>query len=128
MKSEVKPLNPLIYRTAAQFAAEWYEIGRSQGLTSIHKNAKRYAAANFEKFVPKVIETFLHMLKPTSGISEHMKQEIYSALIDPVNDPNLVPVGVKSKPLPDIDIEKIIRTYDKNQMKFNDLSSKPSPN
>ncbi len=118
------PINPLIFRTAAQFAAIWYETGRSQGLTSKHPNARRFAAANFEKFVPQVISTFLQMLKPTSNCSEHMRQAIYEALIDPINDPNLVNLNEakKAKTLPELDIEKVIKAYDKNQLKFNELT------
>lgn len=129
LKKTVKPLNPLIFRTAGEFAAVWYEAGRSSGLTSVHKTPRSYARANFEKFVPMVIKYFLEMLKPTSNCSEHMRQEIYAALIDPVNDPNLVNLKepLKNKTLPELDIEKIIKAYDKNQMKFNELSPNPKP-
>ncbi len=127
LKKTVKPINPLIFRTAGEFAAVFWEVGRSQGLTSKHKTARAYARANFEKFVPQVISSFLQMLKPTSNCSEHMRQEIYHALVDPINDPNLVDLNAakKAKTLPELDIEKIIKAYDKQQLKFNDLTPKP---
>lgn len=124
LKKTIKPINPLIFRTAGEFAATWYEVGRSQGLTSKYKDAKSYARANFERFVPQVIAAFLQMLKPTSNCSEHMRQEIYQALTDPLNDPDLVNLNEarKAKSLPDLDIEKIIKQYDKNQLKFNNIT------
>ena len=86
----VKPLNPLIFKVAGEFAAVYYETGRSQGLTSKWKTPRAFARDNLEKFVPAVIEHFLTMLGPTSNLPELAKAEIYSALIDPINDPDLM--------------------------------------
>lgn len=93
-KKIIKPLNPLIYKVAASMAAELYEVGRSQGMQSRHKTPRAYAKANLEKFVPLAIKHLLSMLKSTSNCSEHMRQEIYKALTDPINDPNLMEAKV----------------------------------
>ena len=82
------PKSHLIEKTALEFAAVYYEAGRSTGLTSKHKNAKSFARANFEKFVPKVVEHVIEMLGNKS-LPELMKQEIYEALMERHNDPTL---------------------------------------
>lgn len=125
MAKIIKPINPLIFKTALEFAAVFYEAGRSSGLKSKHKDAKSYAKANLEKFIPRVIQTFIQMLKPTSNMTEHQRQEIYHALVDPINDPDLMSGGKKNG-LPDINAQKldeIIKQYDKNKIKFAIASS-----
>lgn len=112
-----KPLNPLIFKVAGELAAVWYEAGRSTGLTSKWPNARAYARANLERFVPKAIEHLLAILANPS-FSNHAKFEIYEALIDPINDPDLMTGGVA----PDINVKKlddIVKQYTKNKIKFN---------
>lgn len=111
-KKLVKPINPLIYKTAAEMAGVFYDAGRSSGLHSKHKTAESFAKANIEKFIPKAIQTLLTMLKPNSGITEHMRSTIYEALMDPVNDPNLM----KAKVNPDLNL-----TLFEDQRKFDKL-------
>lgn len=89
MAKIVKPLNPLIFKVAGSMAAEWYEIGRSQGLKSKWPNARAYAKNNLEKFVPKAISILLDMLSNPS-YNDVMKMEIYEALTDPINDKDLM--------------------------------------
>lgn len=112
-----KPINPLIYKVAGEFAATFYEAGRSSGMPSKHKNARSYAREYIEKFIPLAVKTLLSMLKPTSNCSEHMRMEIYEALMDPVNDPELM--DGKKNGLPDINAElvaKAMKAYDKNKI------------
>jgi hypothetical protein len=79
---------PLIEKTAAQLACVWYEVGRSQGMTSKWKTPRAYAKANLEKWIPKALEHLMEMLKSTST-SEYIKQQIYEAIIERANDPDL---------------------------------------
>jgi hypothetical protein len=79
---------PLIEKVAAELAGTWYEVGRGQGMTSKYKSARAYARANIEKFVPKAVEILIDMLgKPDTP--EIMKAEIYEALMERINDPDL---------------------------------------
>ena len=115
------PANPLIYRTALQYAAIFYDVGRSSGLTSEFKTPEAFAKRYFERFLPMVISNFIEMLKPGSNCTEHMKMEIHEALTDPINDPNLMETKV------DIDIntkrlDDMIANFSKNQLKFNDIT------
>ena len=115
-------MNPLIFRTALELAAVWYEIGRGQGLKSKWPNARAYAKANIERFVPKAIEHLLQILANPS-FPESAKRDIYEALIDPINDPDL-----KKQDLKDIDAKKLddlVKQYEKN--KIGNISTLPKP-
>ena len=114
MTKITKPINPLIWKVAGEFAATIYEAGRSSGMTSVHKNARSYAKANIEKFVPLAIKHLLEMLKPTSNITEHMRQEIHAALTDPINDPDLMETKVNT----DFNMEMLLekKKFDKQKI------------
>lgn len=112
-----KPINPLIYKVAGEFAAIMYETGRSQGMKSKHKNARSYAQAYLEKYIPLAVKHLIELLKPTSNCTDFMRMEIYEALMDPVNDPDLM--DGKKNGLPDINAEliaKAMKAYDKNKI------------
>lgn len=89
-------MNVMIYKVAGEFAGIYYDAGRSTGLTSKFKNAESFARANVEKFIPLAIKHLMELLKPTSNITEHMRSEIYEALMDPVNDPELMKAKVNT--------------------------------
>lgn len=116
MNKIVKPINPLIYRTAGEIAAIMYETGRSQGMTSIHKTPKAYAQANLEKFIPIAIKHLIELLKPTSGITNHMRDEIHAALTDPLNDPELMEAKVDTDLNAEI-LKLSARKFEKNNIK-----------
>ena len=95
-----KPVvNALIFKTAATFAATWFEAALSSGLPRGKyvgrgdKPLKMFVQDHIEKFIPYTISTFIEMLKPTSNCTEHMRMEIYEALMDPFNDPDLMAIG-----------------------------------
>ncbi len=100
------PSSILIEVTAGTLAAEWYEIGRRQGLTSKHKTVKGYVNANVEKFIPKAVDILLSMLGNPST-PEEQKVLIYDALSERVNDPNNV-TSTDIKGLPALDIKKLL--------------------
>jgi len=100
------PSSILFETVAGQLAATFYEVGRSQGMTSVHKNARAYARANIEKFLPKAIEYCIDMLA-RPDINEEMKQMIYDALQERANDPsNITSTDVRG--LPALDIKKLL--------------------
>lgn len=121
----VTPINMLIYETAATYAAIFYEAGRSSGMTSKYKTPEEYARVYLERFIPMVVKNFIEMLKPTSNCTHEMRAGIYEALMDPVNDPQLMD-GTKNKDNVDAkELANIVRFYDKNQPKFKDLKLTP---
>lgn len=104
-----KPKFNLIEHIAISLAAEFYEVGRSQGLKSKYKTARHYAAANLERFVPHAIRSMLNMLNNPS-ISAEMKEEIFESIQERINDPTAQSLAQASTnhALPDIDIAKLI--------------------
>lgn len=88
--------NVLIEKTAAELAATFYEACRSSGMTSKHKNARSYAKANIEKFIPKAIELLMSMMT-MDHISDVLKNEIYEAFLERSNDPELAMFDQKPK-------------------------------
>jgi hypothetical protein len=101
-----KPSNILFEKVATELAATWYEIGRSQGLKSKWKDARSYARANLEKFLPKAIEYCIDMLG-RADINDDMKEMIYNELQERVNDPTNI-TSTQINGLPDIDIKKVL--------------------
>lgn len=102
----VQAKHVLIEQIALQLAATFYEVGRGQGLTSKYKNAKAYAKANLEKFIPKSVEYCLEMLKEHSNATPEMKEAIYDALMERHNDPEL------NTYRPNFDVKAIIAQID----------------
>lgn len=102
MSKIVTPKSILIEETALSLATTWYEIGRGQGLTSKHKDAKAYAKANLEKFIPNSVAILIDMLKPTSNCIKEMRDMIYEAFMERHNDPELLNV------LPNVDVKKVL--------------------
>lgn len=104
-----QPKFNLIEHLAIELAGVFYDTGRSQGLKSKHKTARRYAAANIEKFVPHAIKAMLQMLNNPS-ISAEMKEEIWESLQERIDDPVAQSLAKASDGhvLPDIDIAKLI--------------------
>lgn len=101
-----EPRHHLIEKTAAALATAWYEVGRSQGLKSVHKNARLYANHNLEKFIPRAIEHLIDILG-NPDFPKNAKDEIYDALIERVNDPtNITSTEVMNLPM--IDIKKLL--------------------
>lgn len=103
------PAHTLIEKTALELALAWYEVGRSQGLTSKWSTAKSYARANFTHFIPKAIEYLISMLG-RSDIHELQKSEIYESLMERHNDPTLNDLMPN---IPNIDISKLLPKQDR---------------
>ena len=89
--------NVLIEKTAGELAATTYEQLRSAGFKSKFKNPRAYARANIEKYVPVAVKILTEMLG-RNDISAHMKEEIYEALLERANDPNLAILDNLEKP------------------------------
>lgn len=93
-----KPRFTVIERTAAAFAATYYEAARNTGMTSKFKTPKAYATANFETFIPKAIEILTDMLG-RHDVSIHMRDEISNALIERANDAGAIQLANTSQHL-----------------------------
>lgn len=93
-----KPRFTVIERTAAQFAAVFYEAARNTGMTSKYKTAKHYATNNFETYIPKAVEILTDMLG-REDVSIHLKDEISNALIERANDAGAIQLANTSQHL-----------------------------
>lgn len=126
MSKVIKPIDDLIFHTAVRFAAEWAEAAfATPGLTrgkyvgAGDKPVKMFAKDHFEKFIPLVVSYFIEMLKPTSNCTPAMRETIYNALMNPINDPQLMEDGKTKTQNEHKDlIQKAIKNYDKRAIKF----------
>jgi hypothetical protein len=91
----IQPESILIEKTALELAAVYYEAGRSTGLHSKHKNAKAFAHANVEKFIPKAVELLMDIISNPATPKEQ-KDAIYDALLERTNDQELSNIGLKA--------------------------------
>lgn len=91
----VEPHHLLIEKTALELAAVFYEAGRSSGLHSKHKDARKFAKANVEKFIPKAVELLTDMLGNPS-LPQDQKNMIYDAIMERTNDEALSNNGIKA--------------------------------
>ncbi len=84
------PKSTVIEKTALEFACVWYESCLSSGLlpSKKQKTQKAWARANFQKFIPHAIEHLTSMLS-RDDINDLCKQEIYDAIIERTNDPEM---------------------------------------
>lgn len=92
-KNLITPQSLLIEKTALELAAVFYEAGRSSGLTSKHKDARSFAKANLEKFIPKAIQHLMDMLS-NPATPEDFKSLIYEAFMERSNDTDLSNIGI----------------------------------
>lgn len=120
MTKLLTPRSVLIEKVALELAATFYEIGRGQGMTSKYNNARAYAKANLEKFIPKATDILIDMLKPDSAITHEMREEIYLAMMERHDDPEL------NAAMPNIDVNKLIAMIDQNEKnKVITINTKP---
>lgn len=127
MSNKLKqPMNPLIFKTAANLCAVWFETALSSGMPrgkyvgTGDKPLKMFVQDHLEKFLPLTISILIDMLKPTSNCTEHMRQEIHAALTDPLTDPDLMALAKnKSKTEHQNMIANAIRNFDKNKIVLN---------
>lgn len=89
----VSPHSLLIEKTALELAATYYEVGRSQGLTSKFKNPKAFAKANVEKYIPMAVKLLMDMIG-SEAVPQDQKDMIYDALMERTNDPDLSDIGI----------------------------------
>lgn len=92
-KALITPQSLLIEKTALEFAAVFYEAGRSSGLKSKHKDARAFAKANLTRFIPKAIEHLMDLLGK-DYIPQDQKDLIYEAIMERANDPDLSNCGI----------------------------------
>ncbi len=97
---------------AAEFAAIWWETGMSQGMKSQYKDARSFARAKFEKFIPEAIKHCVTLLG-RQDIPDLAKAEIYEALHERNNDPDVN--AMLGYGLPDLDVKKILDMLPKQE-------------
>lgn len=83
-----KPKSVVIEHTALEIACEVYDQARSVGCTS-NLTQKAWARANFQHYIPHAIAHLTSMLG-RSDINDLCKQEIYDAIIERTNDPEMI--------------------------------------
>jgi len=93
----IHPASVLIEQTAADLCAEYYEIGRSQGLKSKHKTHKAFVHAHLERFIPIAVDLLTTMLGKKET-PDSQKELIAQALLERANDPDLVVLNEKIQP------------------------------
>lgn len=99
------PKHTIFEHIACEFAAIFWETGKSQGMTSKFKDARSFARAHFEKFIPEAIKHCVTLLG-RQDIPDLAKAEIYSALHERNNDPDInKTLGFG---LPDLDMKKVM--------------------
>ena len=82
------PASLLIEQTALKLATTFYEAGRSSGMTSKYKDARSYARAYVERFIPKAVELLMDILG-NPNTPQEQKNLIYDAMMERTNDPEL---------------------------------------
>lgn len=92
-KNLITPQSLLIEKTALELACVFYEAGRSSGLTSKHKDARAFAKANVEKFIPKAVELLMDILAKDST-PQDQRDLIYEAFLERTNDKELSNIGI----------------------------------
>ena len=84
----IKPESVLIEKTALELATAFYEIGRSQGLTSKYKTHQAYARRHLNEFIPKAVELLMEILA-NPATPEDQRLAIYDAFLERANDQDL---------------------------------------
>jgi hypothetical protein len=92
-KNLITPQSLLIEKTALELAAVFYEAGRNSGLQSKHKDARAFAKANVEKFIPKAVDLLMDILA-RPGTPQDQKDMIYDAFMERTNDKELSNIGL----------------------------------
>lgn len=89
----VSPHSILIEQTALDLATTYYEVGRSSGLKSRHKDARAFAKANVEKYIPMAVKLLMDMIG-SPATPQDQKDMIYDALMERSNDSELSDIGI----------------------------------
>ena len=84
----IKPESLLIEQTALKLATEFYEIGKSQGLTSKYKTHQAYAKRHLNEFIPKAVVLLMDIISNPNTPTDQ-RDMIYDALMERTNDVEL---------------------------------------
>lgn len=112
-KKIINPASVLIEQTATDMCAEYFEIGLSQGLRSKYKTHKAFVHAYLEHFIPLAIDTLTGMLG-NSNVPDNQKVLIHEALLERVNDPDLVMLNEPIQKFKEREFKpEVITTFDR---------------
>lgn len=106
------PKYTIFEQVASECAAVWWETGMSQGMKSSYKDARSFARAKFETFIPVAIKHCVTLLG-RQDIPDLAKAEIYQALHERNNDPDVN--AMLGYGLPDLDVKKILDMLPKQE-------------
>lgn len=98
------PKHTIIEKCALEMACVFYEASRSSGLKSESKTPQAWARKHFIKFIPQAISNLTDMLS-RDNVAEHLKNEIYEAIQERINDPRIMAMENKK---PDFDVKKLL--------------------
>lgn len=110
----IEPHNILIEKTAAEFAGTFFEASRSSGMRIItlqgeiidlrkyKNNPVKFAKAHFEKFIPAATHALIEIMsRENTPVS--MKEQIYQAILERTNDPDLDMMAKTAGDLPEFE-------------------------
>lgn len=103
------PKFDVVEYTALEFALVFYEACRNQGMKSKHKTARLFALHNYQRFIPKALEYLIDILGK-EGIHDNVKEKIYIAIQERVNDPEVNSVLPSENVIPELDLKKILES------------------
>lgn len=73
-------------------AAVFWEAGRSSGMKSKYKDARAFARARLETFIPKAVELLIEIMSRPNTPPDQ-KEQIYLAILERTNDGQLSEMG-----------------------------------
>lgn len=126
-KKLIEPHSILIEKTAAEFAGTFFEAARSSGMGVINlqgeridlrrykNNPHKFARAHLEKFIPAATHSLIEIMS-RENTPASMKEQIYQAILERTNDPDLDMMG-KTAGLPEFE----------NTVLFKADTEKPKP-
>lgn len=100
----IEPHHFLIEKTAGAQAAVFFEAARSSGLKKINlqgqtinlmkykENPRLFAKSHLEKFIPVAVHTLIEIMSRPET-SPDKKEQIYLAILERTNDPQLSEMG-----------------------------------
>lgn len=96
----IEPHHFLIEHTAGAFAATFFEAARSSGMKTImlqgqkinlmryKENPRLFAKAHLEKFIPAATHSLIEIMS-RENTPASQKEQIYQAILERTNDPDL---------------------------------------
>jgi hypothetical protein len=109
----VSPSDVIIEKTAGEFAGVWYDAARSSDMKIVklqgktinllkYKTTRDFARRHLEAFIPAAVHALNDILSRDST-SVEMKEIIYQAILERVNDPDIDIMAKTAGTLPEFE-------------------------